>query len=203
MTNKIALFIDKSNVFASEKALNFKLDYIKFCNFIEQEFNWQIWFKGLYLAYPDETTRDRDVSWVHRLAHALKKKHNFIVRKKRLKQIIRRDSNCDIIRDSEGNPKYFEKWNMDVEITIDAISKFPYYDTFVFCSGDSDFDAVFKYLTKCWKKVYAFSSKWSISKELRLASKKFYDFKNILEEISQVKNDIDIQPENEWNVEEL
>ena len=39
MTNKIALFIDKSNVFASEKALNFKLDYIKFCNFIEQEFN--------------------------------------------------------------------------------------------------------------------------------------------------------------------
>lgn len=200
MTNRIALFIDKSNVFASEKDLNFKLDYIKFCNFIETEFDWQIWFKGLYFAYPDENTRDYNVDGIHKFSHFLKKKHNFIIRKKRLKQIMLRDEKGEIIMDENWKPKHFEKWNMDVEITIDAILNFPYYDTFVFCSGDSDFDAVFKTLTKWWKKVYAFSSKWSISKELISASKKFYDFKNILDKISLQKDEWNESIENEWNI---
>ena len=70
-----------------------------------------------------------------------------------------------IKHDNIGYYVYINKCNFDVEITIDAIKLFNYYDTFCILSGDSDFIELFKYL-KCRHKKIILIKKGFVKKEL-------------------------------------
>lgn len=70
---------------------------------------------------------------------------------------------------------------MDVEITIDAIHNIQKYNIAVFFSGDADFLALVNYLKSGGKKVYIFSSKDNISRELKTGGHGYFDLKDIYE----------------------
>lgn len=72
---------------------------------------------------------------------------------------------------------------MDVEMTIDAIHHQSKYNIAVLFSGDSDFLALVTYLRGRGKKVFIFSSKNSISQELRTGADGYYDVLTLSDDI--------------------
>jgi uncharacterized LabA/DUF88 family protein len=76
-----------------------------------------------------------------------------------------------------------EKGNLDIEIAMDMIHKMPDYDEAILFSGDSDFLEVVNILRKSQKKVFIYSTRGSLSTELRTAGDGCKDIKLIKEDI--------------------
>lgn len=70
---------------------------------------------------------------------------------------------------------------MDIEIAIDAIHNQRKYDIAVFLTGDSDFFALIKYLMNAGKKCFIFSSRNSVSKELKTNTSGYFEIMKIPE----------------------
>ena len=70
-------------------------------------------------------------------------------------------------------------WNMDVEMTIDAIHNMSKYDIAVLFSGDADFLALVSYIRNGGKRVYIYSSKDNISRELKTGGNGYCDLRDI------------------------
>ena len=167
--NSIYVFIDASNVWNVVKSKRKFIEYSRLRNYFKEKFNAKEVEIFYYDAYPKEGTRDYDLNGKHRFYTYLKKELGFIVRGKELKRI-------SIIKDGES---IIEKGNMDVEMTIDALHYIAKYNIAVLFSGDSDFLALVSYLRNRGKKVYIFSSKGSISEELKTGGDKYFDLRNI------------------------
>ena len=125
-----------------------------------------------YDAYPKDGTREYNLEGKHKFYTYLKKGLGFVVRKKELKRI-------SVI--GENGESIIEKGNMDVEITIDALHNLNKYDMAVLFSGDADFLALVNYLKNHGRKVYIFSSKDNISRELKTGGNGYFDLKDINE----------------------
>ena len=82
-----------------------------------------------------------------------------------------------LIVDETG--RRIEKANFDVEITGDALEISSKYDVLVLFSGDSDFAYLVNLLHKRNKKLYAFSSKKTLSWELKLKADKYFLLENL------------------------
>jgi uncharacterized LabA/DUF88 family protein len=146
------------------------LDYEKITNYIKKVFNGSDTKIFYYTAYPKNGTRSYNLDGKHKFLTFLKKGLGFAVIKKELKRISIINENGESIE---------EKGNMDVEITIDAIHHLNKYNTAIFFTGDSDFLALINYLKNHNKKVYIFSSKNNISKELKTGSDGYTDVLDI------------------------
>jgi uncharacterized LabA/DUF88 family protein len=171
--NRVFVFIDASNLWAVQKSKGQLLDFQKLNSYLKNNFSSNI--KVFYYdAYPKEGTRPYSVSGKFKQYTFLEKGLGFTVRKKPLKQIHRLIDKIDTV---------FEKGNMDVEMTIDAVHFVNKYDTMIIFSGDSDFLAIINFVKSRGKKVFVFSSKNNISKELVSASNKYYDILTIEEDI--------------------
>ena len=83
------------------------------------------------------------------------------------------------IIDEEIGEGIKEKDDMDVELTIDAMHHLEKYSTAILFTGDSDFLGLVSYLRNKNKKVYIFSSKNNISKELRTSGDGYCDVLHI------------------------
>ncbi len=79
---KLALFIDYANLWSTYKQIWKTIDFIKLINYLEKEFEWKLEFKSIYFAYPKESTRNYDVSWIHKFSHFLSKELGFHIKKK-------------------------------------------------------------------------------------------------------------------------
>jgi len=172
--NIIYVFIDASNIWQAQKAKGKVFNYDKFRSFIKQKFNGSEIKTFYYTAYPADGTRNYSTDGKHKFYTFLKKGLGFVVRKKELKRI-------PIITD-EGQA-IEEKGNMDVEMTIDAIHHMKKYSIAVLFTGDSDFLALVTYLRNGGKKVYIFSSKNNISRELRTGGNGYFDVLEIEDDI--------------------
>lgn len=172
--NSIYVFIDASNLWEAQKAKGKLFDYKKLKNFIKEKFNGSSIEVFYYSAYPANGTRDYSLDGLHRFFTLLEKGSKFTVRKKELKRIS--------VITSEGE-SIKEKSNMDVEITIDALNHIKEYNIAVLFTGDSDFLALVTDLRKKHKKVYIFSSKNNISKELRTGGDGYCDVLTIEDDI--------------------
>lgn len=188
MDKKIWLFIDYANLLSSTKRIGSTFDFKKLCNFLSKEFGWKLEFQSIYFAYPKESTRDYDVSWMHRFSHFLARELWFHVKKKPLKQIEQRDLSWNILYGEDGIPLIKEKWNLDIEITMDVMQTWHHFDIMVLFSWDSDFSCLTDFLLWKWKKVYIFSTTWNISTELRNRSTKYYDIAELPKELFLMKN---------------
>ncbi|MDD4931202.1 MAG: NYN domain-containing protein [Candidatus Colwellbacteria bacterium] len=170
----ISVFIDASNLWEAQKAKGKFLNYEKLLAFIKEKFkdqNVQVFY---YTAYPADGTRSYNLEGKHKFFTFLKKGLGFIVRKKELKRISINTEEGEIIE---------EKGNMDVELTIDAIHFSYEYDTAVFFSGDADFLALVTYLKRKGKKVFIFSSKNNISRELRTGGDGYSDILELEDDV--------------------
>ncbi len=172
--NTVYVFIDASNIWESQKIKGRLFDYEKLKTFIKKKFSANSIQVFYYTSYPADDTRNYDLTGKHKFYTFLRKGLNFIVRKKKLKRIT--------IITGDGQ-SIEEKGDMDVEITIDALHHLKKYDTAIFFTGDSDFLALITYLGRACKKVYIFSSKNNISKELRAGGNGYFDVLKIEEDI--------------------
>lgn len=171
---RVCVFIDASNLWSVQKSKKCALDYAKLLTALTNIFHAERIRVYYYAAYPAEGTRNYNLDGKHKFFTFLQKGLKFIVRKKPLKRIIIHGTEGDITQ---------EKGNMDVEMTIDIIHLQNEYDTAVLLTGDSDFLAVISYIKNLGKKAYVFSSKNSVSNELRTGCSGYFDLLLLEEDI--------------------
>lgn len=175
LENSVYVFIDASNIWEVQKAKRKFLDFEKLKKYIIKEFNAKSLKIFYYAAYPADGTRNYSLDGKHAFFTYLKKRLGFKIRKKELKRI-------KVFNEVGQSIK--EKGNMDVEITIDAMYYLDKYDLAILFSGDSDFLALLVHLKKNGKKIIIFSSKNSVSEELRISGDKYLDI------LKDIKDDI-------------
>lgn len=160
---KTAIFIDSANIYFSYKTLKWKIDFKKLFAYFKNNTN--LFRIAFYGTINPENERERRF-------HDFLEIIGYTVKHKKIK----------FIKDGNEIHGGHHKGNVDVELTIDAVHFRDDYDTFVLLSGDSDFEALIKYLKKYKKRCIVMSTKGHISIEL-LKQAKFIDFKKIRQEI--------------------
>jgi uncharacterized LabA/DUF88 family protein len=154
---KIAIFIDEANIYHSQKTLGWKVDYLKLKKYFEQQ--GQITVLNFYTSFLKENGPQNE-------RFEILSNNGFTIIKKKLKFI------------KNGN-LFIKKGNLDIELAIDAYVNKDNYDIFILFSGDSDFECLLKKLRKEGKKIYTFSTKEHISRELISCSDKYFDMKKL------------------------
>lgn len=160
---RTAVFIDASNIYFSQRKLNWLVDFVKLANYLKAEADiYKIFF---YTAYdPAHIKQKKFLDFLEMIGYSI-----------RIKKV-------KFIKGSDGHN--FHKGNLDVELTIDAVDLNDYYDTMLLFSGDSDFEALIKYLKSKNKRCLVFSIKDHVSIEL-LKQAKFIDIKKLRQYISK------------------
>lgn len=131
---KVVLFIDGANLYATSKAIGIDIDYRRLLS----EFQSKAYLLRAY--YYTALVEDQEYSSIRPLIDWLDY-NGYTVVTKPAKEFT----------DASGRRKI--KGNMDIELTVDALDMAPYYDHFVLFSGDGDFTALVGALQRRGKKV--------------------------------------------------
>ena len=131
---KVALFIDGANLYATSKAIGVDIDYRRLLG----EFQSKSYLLRAY--YYTALVEDQEYSSIRPLIDWLDY-NGFTVVTKPAKEFT----------DSTGRRKV--KGKMDIELTVDALEMAPYYDHMVLFSGDGDFTALVAALQRKGKRV--------------------------------------------------
>lgn len=154
---KVIVFIEGSNIYFAQKKMDKWLDWVKVKRFLEK--NYEVIEIRYYVG-----VRKRDPKMRKFLLKL--RKIGFKVITKPVKRII----------DETG--RELEKANFDVEITGDVLELVEKFNIVVLFSGDSDFAYLVKILHKKSKKLFVFSSKKTLSWELKLKADKCFLLEN-------------------------
>ena len=169
---KVALFIDGANLYATSKALGFDIDYKQLLIYFNQ--------KGYLLRayYYTALIEDQEYSSIRPLIDWLDY-NGYRVVTKAAKEFV----------DSSGRRKV--KGNMDIELAIDAMEVADSVDHIVLFSGDGDFRKLVEALQRRGRKVSVVSTVTSqppmISDDLRRQADNFID-------LASLKSDIGREP---------
>ncbi|WP_395819221.1 NYN domain-containing protein [Devosia sp.] len=136
---KIVLFIDGANLYATSKAIGVDIDYRR----LLAEFQSQAYLLRAY--YYTALVEDQEYSSIRPLIDWLDY-NGFTVVTKPTKEFT----------DSAGRRKI--KGNMDIELTVDALDMAAHYDHMVLFSGDGDFTALVAALQRRGKRVTVVST---------------------------------------------
>ncbi len=167
---KIALFIDGANLYATSRALGFDIDYRKLLSSFQ---------KRGYLVrayYYTALVEDQEYSSIRPLIDWLDY-NGFRVVTKPAKEFT----------DSTGRRKI--KGNMDIELTVDALELAEHIDHYVIFSGDGDFRTLVEALQRRGRKVSIVSTMASqppmISDDLRRQADNFIDLMSLKSELGR------------------
>ena len=136
---KIALFIDGANLYATSKAIGIDIDYRKLLT----EFSSKAYL--LRANYYTALVEDQEYSSIRPLIDWLDY-NGYTVVTKPAKEFT----------DALGRRKV--KGNMDIELCVDAIELSPFYDHLILFSGDGDFTALVASLQRKGKRVTVVST---------------------------------------------
>ena len=171
---KIALFIDGSNIFATAKALGFDIDYKK----LLQEFR----SRGNLLRafYYTAVIEDQEFSSIRPLIDWLDY-NGYTVVTKATKEFV----------DQTGRRKI--KGNMDIELAVDAMELAPHIDHMVLFSGDGDFRSLVEAVQRRGLRVTVVSSLSTqpsmVADELRRQADIFIDIAELQPKIGRDHQD--------------
>jgi uncharacterized LabA/DUF88 family protein len=161
---KIALFIDGSNLYATSKALGFDIDYKR----LLQEFNARGYLLRAY--YYTALAEDQEYSSIRPLIDWLDY-NGYTVVTKPTKEFV----------DATGRRKI--KGNMDIELAVDVMEMADSVDHFVLFSGDGDFRSLVEAVQRKGRKVTVVSTLVSqppmIADELRRQADHFIDLSTL------------------------
>jgi uncharacterized LabA/DUF88 family protein len=184
---KIALFIDGANLYATSRALGFDIDYRKLLSSFQ---------KRGYLVrayYYTALVEDQEYSSIRPLIDWLDY-NGFKVVTKPAKEFT----------DSTGRRKI--KGNMDIELTVDALELAEYVDHYVIFSGDGDFRTLVEALQRRGRKVSIVSTMASqppmISDDLRRQADNFIDLMSLKGELGREPNERPARRPEPANVED-
>jgi uncharacterized LabA/DUF88 family protein len=176
---KIALFIDGANLYATSKALGFDIDYRKLLTTFQKQ--------GYLLRayYYTALVEDQEYSSIRPLIDWLDYNGYKVVTKP-----------AKEFTDSSGRRKI--KGNMDLELAIDAMSLTDIVDHFVIFSGDGDFRTLVEALQRKGRKVSVISTMSSqppmISDDLRRNADHFIDLVSMKNEIGRAPSERPVAP---------
>ena len=167
---KVALFIDGANLYATSRALGFDIDYRKLLSSFQ---------KRGYLVrayYYTALVEDQEYSSIRPLIDWLDYNGYKVVTKP-----------AKEFTDSTGRRKI--KGNMDIELTVDALELAEYVDHYVIFSGDGDFRTLVEALQRRGRKVSIVSTMASqppmISDDLRRQADNFIDLMSLKNELGR------------------
>ena len=167
---RIALFIDGANLYATAKSLGFDIDYKR----LLKEF--QSRGKLIRAFYYTALVEDQEYSSIRPLVDWLDY-NGFAVVTKPTKEFV----------DSLGRRKV--KGNMDIELAVDAMEIAPHIDQMVLFSGDGDFRSLVEALQHKGKRVSVVSTLTTnppmVADELRRQADQFIDLAHLQEEIGR------------------
>lgn len=167
---KIALFIDGANLYATSRALGFDIDYRK----LLLSFQKQGYLLRAY--YYTALVEDQEYSSIRPLIDWLDYNGYKVVTKPARE-----------FTDSSGRRKI--KGNMDIELAIDAMELTDIVDHYVIFSGDGDFRTLVEALQRKGRKVSVVSTIQSqppmISDELRRQADNFIDLSSLQKDIGR------------------
>ena len=167
---KIALFIDGANLYATSKSLGFDIDYRKLLASFQS--------KGYLLRayYYTALIEDQEYSSIRPLIDWLDYNGYKVVTKP-----------AKEFTDSTGRRKI--KGNMDIELAIDALELVKHVDHYVIFSGDGDFRSLVEELQRHGRKVTVVSTMSStppmISDDLRRQADHFVDLMSMRAEVGR------------------
>ena len=171
---RIALFIDGANLYATSRSLGFDLDYRKLLTYFQK--------RGYLLRayYYTALIEDQEYSSIRPLIDWLDYNGYRVVTKP-----------AKEFTDAAGRRKI--KGNMDIELAIDALELTEVLDHYVLFSGDGDFRTLVEALQRRGKKVSVVSTMASqppmISDDLRRQADHFIDLTNLRSEIGRDANE--------------
>lgn len=179
--HRVHVFVDASNLWATQKAKGQFFDLAKLKAYLKAKHSADQIKVYYYDAYPEQGTREYSIEGKFRFYVYLEKALGFVVRKKPLKQI-------KVV--TEAGVAIEEKGNMDVEMAIDVVNQINNYDDAILFSGDSDFLALIRFARNKGKKIYVYSSRNNVSRELRTGADGYTDVLTIADDIwrSEVKH---------------
>jgi|SRR3989344_2022867 len=142
---KAAVFIDAANVLYSQKALGWRVDYIK----LKRYFEMQCTLVHIAFYTGKVGAHEKQQKFLNKLSE-----EDIVVVSKEVK----------FIKIDGG--KLLPKGNLDVELALDAFSRESQFDTLILFSGDSDFAHLLDLLKRKGKQVIVVSTRNHISREL-------------------------------------
>ena len=167
---RLALFIDGANLYATTKSLGFDIDYKR----LLREF--QSRGELLRAFYYTAVIEDQEFSSIRPLIDWLDY-NGYTVVTKPTKEFV----------DQVGRRKI--KGNMDIELTIDALGLADVVDHYVIFSGDGDFRTLVEALQRRGRKVSVVSTMTSqppmISDDLRRQADHFIDLSSLKAEVGR------------------
>ena len=176
---KIALFIDGANLYATSRALGFDIDYRKLLASFQK--------RGYLLRayYYTALVEDQEYSSIRPLIDWLDY-NGYTVVTKPAKEFT----------DALGRRKV--KGNMDIELCVDALELSPFYDHLILFSGDGDFTALVAALQRKGKRVTVVSTLTTstpmISDDLRRQADFFLDVAELAKTVGrpQVQRPVEV-----------
>ncbi|WP_308915473.1 NYN domain-containing protein [Jannaschia sp. LMIT008] len=172
---RLALFIDGSNLYATAKALSFDIDY----KLLRQEFMRR--GKLLRAFYYTALLESEDYSPIRPLVDWLQY-NGFTLVTKPAKEFI----------DSQGRRKV--KGNMDIELSVDAMEAAEHVDHIVLFSGDGDFKPLVQGLQRRGVRVSVCSTIRSqppmIADDLRRQADNFIELEELREVIGRPPREV-------------
>ncbi|HEX2257522.1 MAG TPA: NYN domain-containing protein [Afifellaceae bacterium] len=170
---KLAVFIDGANLYATSRTLGFDIDYRRLLNYFREQ---------AYLvraAYYTALAEDQEYSSLRPLIDWLDY-NGYRVVTKPLKEFT----------DSQGRRRV--KGNMDIELTVDAMEVAEHIDHFILFSGDGDFRYLVEALQRRGKKVTVASSLRTqpsmVSDDLRRQADHFLEISSLEARIARDAN---------------
>src|SRR5690606_19618072 len=171
---KVVLFIDGANLYATSRALNVDIDY----KLLLKSFQDTSYLLRAY--YYTALVEDQEYSSLRPLIDWLDY-NGYTVVTKPAKEFT----------DAQGRRKI--KGNMDIELTIDAMEMSAYYDHLVLFSGDGDFTALVAALQRRGKKVTVASTLTTptpmISDDLRRQADYFLEIATLVKTVGRAPVD--------------
>jgi len=164
------VYIDGANMFYAQKKLKWSIDWKKIKDYVERNNEVVDW--RYYAGVKDD---DEKMPKYLRYLNAI----GFNTFTKPLKKIKISD---DEIAFEIHKTNYIYKANFDVEITADILLDKSKVEEIIIFSGDSDFRYLVKKLKDAGKKVIIYSSKKTISWELKLEASRIVYLENIEEQ---------------------
>lgn len=167
---RVAVFIDGANLYATTRTLEFDIDYRKLLSEIKS------WGRLIRAFYYTAIVEDDEYSSIRPLLDWLDYNGFSVVTK-----------NAKSYTDDTGRRKI--KGNMDIELAVDAMELAPFIDRAVIFSGDGDFTRVVEALQRKGVRVAVISTLSTkpamIADELRRQADEFIDITQLIGKIGR------------------
>jgi len=162
---RVCIFVDAANY---HYGLDWRIDYQKFAEYYKARYDVVMifYYEGIHSkkSFHDQRPGRSDQEFLTHRSQKLA----FFKRLRMLGFTTRTKPIGSVYDKTEG--KFNLKCNFDVELTIDALSRLPSYDTAILCSGDGDFTKLIRYLKANGKTTIVVAPKKRLSWTLMKAA---------------------------------